>query len=281
MAFILILCCICEFLQSHPCSALRIAPKCQFSAWVHIMFTSSRVKLVSQTSSFTSWLPYISLLPFFGGCCFACSNQYMLSFPFLFYGLAFFVLGLAIMPPRLSVWGIEQRISPPLSTALHPLVIGFTSPWILQMTDGHQKFRLESFPSWLLSRWRASCNIELSGLCDRRQPAVKSGGAVVLGIACKKTFYQRIYLIHPRSVSYENRDAPCTTNVDRWCCHIHRPARLLSSSSWADSFILQHHSTQKNHFGRHYYTRREQSSTGMIFRHGANPKLLPRPSIQP
>lgn len=48
--------------------------------------------------------------------------------------------------------------------------------------------------------------MELLGLCDTRQPAVISGGAVVLGITCKKTFYQRIYFIHPRSVSYENRD---------------------------------------------------------------------------
>lgn len=105
--------------------------------------------------------------------------------------------------------------------------------------------------------------MELSGLCDRRQPATISGSAVVLGITCKKTFYQRIYLIRPRSVSYGNHDDPCTTNVDRWNCHIHRPARLLSSGSWADSFILQNDFTPKNYFGRYYFTRREASSIGI------------------
>ena len=101
-------------------------------------------------------------------------------------------------------------------------------------------------------------------LCDRGQPAIISGVAVVLGITCKKTFQQRIYLIHPRSGSYENHDASCTINVDRWYCHIHGPTQLLSSSSWADFLILQNNPTPKDYFSRHDFARPEASSDGII-----------------
>lgn len=126
MAFILILCCICEFLQNHPCLALRIAPKGQtldVSSY-HVYLLTGKAGQTDQQFCFMATI-YISR-PFFGGCCFACSNQHMCYlFRFCSTGWLSSSSVLQIMPPRLSMCGIGQRTWPPLSTALHPLVIGF------------------------------------------------------------------------------------------------------------------------------------------------------------
>lgn len=112
MAFILILYCICEFLQNKLCSALRIALKGQIlgvsSYHVHLLTgkagqSDQQFYFMATTYISTSVLWWVLFRIF--------KSVYVLSFPFLFYGLAFFVLGLANNAKTVSVRDWVENIA--------------------------------------------------------------------------------------------------------------------------------------------------------------------------
>lgn len=113
MAFILILCCICEFLQNHPCLALRIAPKGQtldVSSY-HVYLLTGKAGQSDQQFCFMATI-YISTSVLWWVLFRMFKSAYVLSFPFLFYGLAFFVLGLANNAAKVvNMWDWAENIA--------------------------------------------------------------------------------------------------------------------------------------------------------------------------
>lgn len=96
MAFILVFDCICEFLQNHPCSALRIASNGQIVgvSSYHVHLLTGKVGQSDQQFYFMA-TKYISTSVLWWVLFRMFKSVYVLALPFLFYRLAFLVLGLA------------------------------------------------------------------------------------------------------------------------------------------------------------------------------------------
>lgn len=119
MAFILLFYCICEFLQNHPYSALRIAPKSQILSVssYHVHLLTGKAGQSDQQFYFMATI-YISTSVLWWVLFRMFKSVYVLSIPFLFYGLAFLVLGLANNAKTVNVRDWVENIATALySTA--------------------------------------------------------------------------------------------------------------------------------------------------------------------
>lgn len=104
MAFILVFDCICEFLQNQPCSTLIIAPTGQILgvSSYHVQLLTGKVGQSDQQFYIMATI-YISTSVLWWVLFRMFKSIYVLAMPFLFYGLAFFVLCLANSAQTINV----------------------------------------------------------------------------------------------------------------------------------------------------------------------------------